>query len=122
MLMNTDIKKMPLSKRFPTGTRRMGAEFSPAAKIDGIDERVNADIAIIDTGIDLTHPDLNVYRNVTFVSGTTTGNDDHGHGTHVAGTAASLDNAIGVVGVAPGARLWAVKVLDSTGSGSLSAI
>src|SRR6266446_3183766 len=117
-----DIEVNAFAQTIPTGIRRIGADVSPAAKIDGIDERVNADIAIIDTGIDLTHPDLNVYRNVTFVSGTTTGNDDHGHGTHVAGTAAALDNGIGVVGVAPGARLWAVKVLDSTGSGSLSAI
>jgi len=117
-----DTEVQALGQIIPTGIRRIGADVSPAAKIDGIDERVNADIAIIDTGIDLTHPDLNVYRNVTFVSGTTTGNDDHGHGTHVAGTAAALDNGIGVVGVAPGARLWAVKVLDSTGSGTMSMI
>src|SRR5437016_11601855 len=117
-----DIEMNALSQTVPTGIRRIGADVSPAARIDGIDERVNADIAIIDTGIDLAHPDLNVYRNVTFVSGTTSGNDDNGHGTHVAGTAAALDNGIGVVGVAPGARLWAVKVLDSTGSGTMSAI
>src|SRR5947199_2677583 len=115
-----DIEMTALSQTVPTGIRRIGAAVSPAARIDGIDERVNADIAIIDTGIDLTHPDLNVYRNVSFVSGTTSGNVDHGHGTHVAGIAAALDNSIGVVGVAPGARLWAVKVLDSGGSGSVS--
>ena len=46
-----------------------------------------------------------------FVSGTSSANDDNGHGTHVAGIAAAKDNSIGVVGVAPGARLWAVKVL-----------
>src|SRR3989454_1093227 len=109
-----------LSQPFPTGIRRIGADVSPAARIDGIDERVNADIAIIDTGIDLTHPDLNVYRNVSFVSGTTSGNDDNGHGTHVAGIAAALDNNIGVVGVAPGARLWAVKVLNSDAWGAVS--
>jgi subtilisin len=54
------------------------------------------------------------------VKGTKTGNDDNGHGTHVAGTAAALDNKIGVVGVAPGARLWAVKVLNRNGSGTMS--
>jgi subtilisin family serine protease len=70
----------------------------------------------------LTHPDLNVYRDVTFVPGTTSGNDDNGHGTHVAGIAAAKDNNEGVVGVDPGARLWAVKVLDSTGAGSISDI
>ncbi|MGH9910037.1 MAG: S8 family serine peptidase, partial [Nitrososphaerales archaeon] len=51
---------------------------------------------------------------------TSTANDDNGHGTHVAGITAAYDNGVGVVGVAPGARLWAVKVLDYTGSGYLS--
>jgi subtilisin family serine protease len=83
---------------------------------------VNADIAIIDTGIDLDHPDLFVHVQKTFVLGTTSANDDRGHGTHVAGIAAAKDNSIGVVGVAPGARLWAIKVLDSSGSGSISTI
>jgi subtilisin family serine protease len=106
----------------PTGVNRIGALSSAAAKIDGLDDRVDVDIAIIDTGIDLTHPDLNVYQGVSFSANNTTGNDGHGHGTHVAGTAAALDNNIGVVGVAPGARLWAVKALDDTGSGALSAI
>jgi subtilisin len=50
------------------------------------------------------------------------GDDDHYHGTHVAGTIAAIDNGSGVVGVAPGARLWAVKVCDSRGSCSSSAI
>ncbi len=115
-----DIQVNALGQVVPPGIRRIGADVSPAARIDGIDERVNADVAIIDTGIDLAHPDLNVFRNVTFVTGTTSGNDDNGHGSHVAGIAAALDNDIGVVGVAPGARLWAVKVLDSDGSGALS--
>ena len=48
--------------------------------------------------------------------------DLNGHGTHVAGTAAAKDNSIGVVGVAPGARLWAVRVLDAGGGGSWSSI
>jgi subtilisin len=100
----------PTSQLGPTGTQS-------ATPSD-----VNVDIAIVDTGIDLTHPDLNVYREKTFVPNTTTANDDNGHGTHVAGTAAARDNSIGVVGVAPGARLWAVKVLDSTGAGSISSI
>ncbi len=78
------------------------------------------DIAIIDTGVDLTHPDLNVFKNISFVKGVKKGNDDNGHGTHVAGTTAAKDDSNGVVGVAPGARIWAVKVLDKNGSGSLS--
>jgi hypothetical protein len=81
---------------------------------------VDVDIAILDTGISLTHPDLNVYREVTFVQNTTSGDDDQGHGSHVAGIAAAKDNSIGVVGIAPGARLWAIKVCDKFGSCLLS--
>jgi subtilisin family serine protease len=121
-IVEPDVKVSALGQVIPTGVQRIGATRCPVAKIDGIDDRVNADVAIIDTGIDLTHPDLNVYQNVTFVTNTTNGNDDNGHGTHVAGIVGALDNSIGVVGVAPGARLWAVKVLDSTGSGALSTI
>ena len=81
-------------------------------------------VAIIDTGIDLTHPDLkaNIAGNVTYVGGTSSGNDDNGHGSHVAGIVAAIDNTIGYVGVAPKASLYAVKVLDSRGSGYLSAV
>ncbi|HKX21467.1 MAG TPA: S8 family peptidase, partial [Nitrososphaeraceae archaeon] len=81
---------------------------------------VDADIAILDTGIDLTHPDLNVYRNVSFVEGAPTGDDDNGHGTHVAGIAAAKDNGKGVIGAAPGARLWAIKACDSAGECKIS--
>ncbi|MBM3882087.1 MAG: peptidase S8 [Verrucomicrobia bacterium] len=104
----------------PTGVSRIQAHLNPKAKIDGLDERVNVDVAIVDTGIELKHPDLYVYKNVSCILGIRTGNDDHGHGTHVAGIAGALDNAIGVVGVAPGARLWAVKVLRSDGTGLMS--
>ncbi len=110
------------TQSMPTGVNRIDADLNAKAKIDGNDERVNADVAIIDTGIDLDHPDLYVYKNVTFVRGTRSGDDDHGHGTHVAGTVAALDNGVGVVGVAPGARLWAVKVLNRNGSGFISDI
>jgi len=84
---------------------------------------------VVDTGSDSTHPDLagRVLPGADFVnsvdgSGGDGSNDDNGHGTHVSGIVAAANNHIGVVGVAPGVKLWAVKVLDSTGSGSYSAI
>lgn len=80
-------------------------------------------IWVIDSGIDLTHPDLNVSTNgVSFCSYTTSPNDDNGHGTHVAGIIAAKNNTIGVVGVAAGALVIPVKVLDSTGSGTFSGV
>jgi len=108
----------------PTGVDRIGADMNFFAHIDGVDvldDRVDVDIAVIDTGIDLDHPDLNVFRNESFTNAQT-GNDDNGHGSHVAGTAAALDNDIGVVGVAPGARLWALKALNRKGKGSFADI
>lgn len=78
---------------------------------------------IIDTGIDLDHPDLNVdvARSKTFVL-SKSADDDNGHGSHVAGTVAAIDNTIGVVGVAAGAKVVAVKVLSRSGSGSTSGV
>lgn len=81
---------------------------------------------IIDTGIDLTHPDLVVSKTLgfsAFTSGKDAGfNDGNGHGTHVAGTVAAINNTIGVVGVAAGATVVPVKVLGATGSGSNSGV
>ena len=107
------------SQTLPNGINRIDADNSSTFSGDGANS-VNVDIAIIDTGINLSHPDLYVYNQVSFVKRVNSGNDDNGHGTHVAGIAAAKDNSIGVVGAAPGARLWAVKVLDRNGSGSLS--
>jgi len=79
---------------------------------------------IIDTGIDLNHPDLNVDASSgkTFVLRTTSPEDDNGHGTHCAGIVAAIDNTVGVVGVAAGAHVVPVKVLDKRGSGSMTQI
>jgi subtilisin family serine protease len=79
---------------------------------------------IIDTGIDLDHLDLNVdvAKGKTFVTRTTTPNDDNGHGTHCAGIVAAIDNDGGVIGVAAGAPVVPVKVLDKRGSGAMSVI
>jgi subtilisin family serine protease len=83
---------------------------------------IDADIAILDTGIDLDHSDLNVFHEKTFIPGTNNADDDHGHGTHLAGIAAATDNSFGIVGIAPGARLWAIKVLESAGMGDISTL
>ena len=89
--------------------------------VDGRDNRVDADVAVLDTGIDRGHPDLNVVGGYNCTSRLRDKwGDGDGHGTHVAGTIGALDNSIGVVGVAPGARLWSVKVLNSRGKGLLS--
>jgi subtilisin len=111
------------AQTIPTGVRRVGALDSPTARIDGVDERVDVDVAIIDTGIQKAHPDLNVVGGKNCVPGEAAGGwatDGNGHGTHVAGTVAALDNDIGVVGVAPGARLWAVKVFQASGYSQIS--
>ena len=77
-------------------------------------------IAIVDTGIDLSHQDLIVQDGINFVRSAKTYNDDNGHGTHVAGIVAALNNEIGVVGVAPDSEIYAVKVLNKRGIGYLS--
>lgn len=79
-------------------------------------------VAVLDTGIDYTHPDLraNVRGGVSFVPGESSPMDYNRHGTHCAGTIAAGLNGIGVVGVAPSAYLYAVKVLSASGSGAWS--
>ncbi|KAA3635705.1 MAG: S8 family peptidase [Bacteroidetes bacterium] len=97
-------------------------------RVGGSADGTNAGTAwIIDSGIDMDHPDLNVDagRSVSFLSGgggNTEPEDKNGHGTHVAGTVAAIDNGIGVVGVAAGATVVAVRVLDRRGSGSTSGV
>ncbi len=104
----------------PTGVDRAGADLSPTAAIDGTDQRVDVDVAVIDTGVDLDHPDLDVHdegaKNCTLF-GIGSADDQNGHGSHVAGTVGALDDTTGVVGVAPGARIWPVKVLGAAGTG-----
>ena len=112
------------SQTTPTGIDRIFATANEVLDIDEEDDvRIDVDVAVIDTGIDFEHPDLNVAGRTNCVPPGVfkeplaeecidgTGIDNHGHGTHVAGTIGAIDNGEGVVGVAPGARLWAVKVL-----------
>jgi subtilisin family serine protease len=108
-----------MAQTLPTGINRVDAELSPTAAIDGVDTRVTVDVAVIDTGVDLDHPDLNVYTAGAHNCSTGPSADDgNGHGTHVSGTIGALDNSIGVVGMAPGARIWPVRVLNNAGSGT----
>ncbi len=79
---------------------------------------------IIDTGIDFDHPDLTVDRNASksFISGTASAEDENGHGTHVGGIIGGKNNSIGVLGVASGATLISLRVLDKDGEGTISSI
>jgi subtilisin family serine protease len=111
-----------LAQSAPTGIRRIGASS------DGVTQTLPNDgagvgVAVIDTGIQLDHPDLapvNAGKNC--VRKNRSPADDNGHGSHVSGTIAARENGIGVVGVAPGASLYAVKVLNSAGSGTWSQV
>lgn len=79
---------------------------------------------IIDSGIDFNHPDLTVdkEKSRSFVNGETSASDENGHGTHVAGIIGAKNNTIGVLGVASGATLVSLRVLDKDGNGLLSSI
>jgi subtilisin family serine protease len=108
------------AQTFPTGINRVDGELSSTVSGNGSGS-VNVDVAILDTGIQTNHPDLNVVGGRNCSTGSSY-SDGHGHGTHVAGTVAAKDDSNGVVGVAPGARLWAVRVLNNSGSGTTSTI
>ena len=76
---------------------------------------------MLDSGVDLRHPDLNAQAGINCV-GSGPPNDELGHGTFVAGVIGARNSGSGIVGVAPGARVYAVKVLDSTGGGLISQV
>jgi len=100
----------------PPGVRRI-----EAAGTTVVQETSAVPVAVIDTGVDLDHPDLTV-RPGTNCMGSGPPDDDNGHGTHVAGTIAARNNGTGVTGVTPGTTVFAVKVLDAQGSGGWSSI
>ncbi len=110
------------------GTTAQPAQTTPwgITKVGGAGNGAGKTAWIIDTGIDLDHPDLLVDATRGFSAFTSgkdrTFDDGNGHGTHVAGTVAALNNTIGVVGVAAGAKVVPVKVLNSSGSGSNSGV
>jgi len=109
----------------PNSVKRVFAAGNQKIDIDKVDDnRVDVDIAVLDTGIDLENSDLNVVMGVNCLGGTPgngyscvsggpgVGDDDSGHGTMVSKGIAAIDNDHDEVGVAPGARLWAIKVAD----------
>lgn len=108
------------AQTLPTGIDRIEADASSTVSGDGSGS-VNVAVAVIDTGIDIDHPDLNVVGGKNCSTGRSF-DDGNGHGTHVAGTIAAKDDAQGVVGVVPGAPLYAVRVLNNAGSGSTSTV
>ncbi len=101
----------------PSSVARLG--FVSGGMVRGAS---TAGVAILDTGVDLTHPDLDAAHGINCVSPGGSSGDDNGHGTHVAGIVGARNDGQGVVGIAPGTRLWSVKVLGSTGTGSASTI
>jgi subtilisin len=122
------------TQQVPTCVQRIFADTNPDIPTTGSGEAVDVDVAVLDTGIDASHPDLDVVASVDCTLTTSGppwsrssycgegGTDGNGHGTHVAGTIGARDNGIGVVGVAPGARLWSIKVLTDDGRGTFSGI
>lgn len=101
----------------PTGINRVYADINP-------NEATGVGVAVIDTGIDLDHPDLkaNISANKNCVRPSRAAKDDNGHGSHVAGTIAAINNTQGVIGVASEAKLIAVKVLNAAGSGTWAGV
>lgn len=126
------------AQTIPTGISRTFAANNLNLAIDAVENyQVDVDVAVLDTGIDQEHPDLNLvggtnclqtsgggapWRRNYYCDDNVSSDDDHYHGTHVAGIIAAIDNDYGVVGIAPGARLWAVKILNESGSGYDSGI
>ncbi|MEK7813111.1 MAG: S8 family peptidase [Candidatus Desantisbacteria bacterium] len=109
----------PPKETLPWGVDRIDAEFAWINTTG-----VGVKTAILDTGIDVDHPDLanNLAGGVNIINPKRLFDDDNGHGTHVAGIVAAVDNEVGVIGTAKQASLYGVKVLDRTGSGWMSDI
>lgn len=102
----------------PAGVQRINGALADGS---------NVGVAVLDTGGDITHPDVNWGEgydctNAERTDGLPNYHDGHGHGTHVSGTIAAKSNGSGVVGVAPGATVYPIKVLTDQGSGSYASI
>ena len=102
--------------QIPSGLKRMGVAQFPPAMINGLDERIDVDVAVLETGgVQLDHPDLNVVHHKN------TGGSyvPRNHATACAGIIGALDNEFGTVGIAPGARIWAIN-MSGTGTFRMS--
>lgn len=111
------------AQSIPWGIDYIDADLSSTLAGNGSGTVSGVEVYVIDTGIDTGHPDLNVQGGINYSTGKSNAyNDGNGHGTHVAGTIAAKDNSSYVVGVAPGAPLWAVRVLNNAGSGTTSGV
>lgn len=101
----------------PWGVSKINAD-----KVWQLSQGASVKIAVLDSGIDLAHPDLvgNIKGGYNTINPKRAATDDNGHGTHVAGIISACNNSIGVIGVAPDADLFAVKVLDGLGNGYVS--
>lgn len=108
----TRLVPVAAGEQVPAGVRRIGAATAGAVR-----EASGARVAVLDTGIDLDHPDLNAVNGIDCINPGTSADDDDGHGTHIAGTIGARNNGSGVTGVAPGTPVVGVKVLDSAGGG-----
>jgi subtilisin family serine protease len=101
----------------PTGLRRIRAATKTTAH-----EASTSNVAVIDTGIRLAHPDLRAVNGTDCIEPGTAASDVYGHGTHIAGTIGALNNGSGVIGIAPGTKLYSVRVLGDDGFGSFAQI
>lgn len=128
LLIEPDSFVTALDQTLPTGVDRIDGAQNTTADINGDGGDLEIDVVVIDTGVESSHPDLRVVGGMAsyfirlFGPFGTCGNSDswedtNGHGTHVAGTIGARDNDLGAVGVAPGARIWSVRVLGADGSG-----
>ncbi len=113
-----DVPVQAIQESYDWGVAKIG---SPSLHTQGL-RGLGAKVCVIDSGIDTDHPDLqpNYRGGYDFVNGDPDPSDDNGHGTHVAGTVAAALNNTGLIGVAPGADIYAYKILDQNGSGSFS--
>jgi subtilisin family serine protease len=114
-----DVAVHAVKQELPWGINRIDADESSTRAGNGKGRISGVRIYVIDSGIDTSHADLNVVNHVNFIGGKNT-DCGEGHGTHIAGTLAAKDNTKGVVGVAPGAPLIGVKILDCSGGGTTS--